>query len=181
MNPQTRHRLLHRIEEQEAEVKLQREAAALRRQQAAEAERGELLQGIAEREARARLQQEAGAALRRQQAAEAERVRAAVEAEQRRTLLKISQFIWLSFGVLEGLIGLRILLKLIAANPNNPFAQLIYDVTDLFLWPFAGLTMTPAANGIVLEVSSIIALFFYALVSVLIQRLIWIAFSRPRV
>ena len=67
------------------------------------------------------------------------------------------------------------------ANPNNPFAQLIYDVTDLFLWPFAGLTMTPAANGIVLEVSSIIALFFYALVSVLIQRLIWITFSRPRV
>ncbi len=147
MNPQTRHRLLHRIEEQEAEVKLEQEAAALRRQQAAEAKR----------------------------------VHAAVEAEQCRILLKISQFIWLGFGVLEGLIGLRILLKLIAANPNNPFAQLIYVVTDLFLWPFVGLTMTPAANGIVLEISSIVALFFYALVSVLIQRLIWIAFNQPRV
>ncbi len=181
MNPQTRHRLLHRIEEQEAEVKLEQEAAALRRQRAVEAERVQVLQGIEEREAKARLQQDAAAALRRQQAAEAERVHAAVEAEQRRTLLKISQFIWLGFGMLEGLIGLRILLKLIAANPNNPFAQLIYVVTDLFLWPFAGLTMTPAANGIVLEISSIIALFFYALVSVLIQRLIWITFSRPRV
>jgi hypothetical protein len=112
---------------------------------------------------------------------EAERAHTVIEAEQRRTLLKISQFIWLGFGVLEGLIGLRILLKLIAANPQSPFARLIYEVTRPFLAPFVGLTPTPAANGVVLEIHSIIALFVYALLSVLVERLIWIIFSRPRV
>jgi len=112
---------------------------------------------------------------------EAEKVHTTIEAEQRRTLIKISQFIWLGFGVLEGLIGLRILLKLIAANPQSPFANLIYEVTKPFLAPFVGLTPTPAANGVVLEIHSIVALFVYALISVLIERLIWIIFSRPRV
>ncbi len=109
----------------------------------------------------------------------AERARADMEADQRRALLKISQLIWLAFGVLEGLIGLRILLKVMAANPASPFAHLIYAATQPFLLPFVGLTVTPAANGVVLEISSIIALFVYALLSVLAQRLFWILFSRP--
>jgi hypothetical protein len=112
---------------------------------------------------------------------EAEKAHAMIETEQRRTLIKISQFIWLGFGVLEGLIGLRILLKLIAANPQSPFAALVYAVTKPFLAPFVGLTPTPAANGVVLEIHAIVALFVYALISVLIERLIWIIFSRPRV
>jgi YggT family protein len=114
---------------------------------------------------------------------EAERIEieAQLKARQRQTLLKLSQFLWLGFGILEALIGLRILLKLMAANPQSPFAQLVYAVTQPFLAPFAGLTATPAANGIVLEVSSIFALFVYALLSILVERLIWILFSRPRV
>lgn len=106
---------------------------------------------------------------------------ARMEAEQRRLLLKLTQFIWLGFGLLEGLIGLRILLKLIAANPDSPFARLVYEMTRPFLAPFVGLTSTPAANGVVLEIHAIVALFVYALVSVLVERLIWIIFSRPAV
>ena len=132
-------------------------------------------------QAEAQLQQEEAAAALRQQEAQSVRVEASLEAENRRTLYKISQFIWLCFGILEGLIGLRILLKLMAANPDNPFARLIYGITDVFLWPFVGLTMTPAANGVVLEIHSIVALFVYALVSLLADRLIRIIFSRPRV
>ena len=104
-----------------------------------------------------------------------------MEADQRQALFKLSQFLWLAFGVLEGLIGLRILLRLMAANPASPFARLIYEVTQPFLWPFAGLTVTPSANGVTLEISSIVALFVYALLSVLIERLFWILFSRPSV
>src|SRR5574337_827911 len=96
---------------------------------------------------------------------EAAKAHARIETEQRRTLIKISQLIWLGFGVLEGLIGLRILLKLIAANPQSPFANLVYEVTKPFLAPFVGLTPAPAANGVVLEIPSIVALFVYALLS----------------
>jgi hypothetical protein len=34
----------------------------------------------------------------------------------------------------------------------------------VFVWPFAGLTASPSASGFVLEISSIIAMFVYALV-----------------
>ncbi|MBI5293338.1 MAG: YggT family protein [Chloroflexi bacterium] len=112
---------------------------------------------------------------------EADKVYEGIQTEQRRILLKTSQFIWLSFGVLEGIIGLHILLKLIGANPENPFTHLIYNITEPFLAPFVGLTNNPAANGLVLEIHAIIALFVYGLLSVLIERLIWIIFSRPKV
>ena len=108
----------------------------------------------------------------------AELAGANLRAEQHRALITLSQLLWLAFGVLEGVIGLRILLKLMAANPANSFAHLIYAVTQPFLWPFTGLTVTPSANGVVLEINSIIALFVYALLSVLIQRLVGIIFDQ---
>jgi len=111
---------------------------------------------------------------------EAEKVHTLMEAEQRRVLLKILHFIWLGFGILEGLIGLRIMLKVVADNPQHPFARLIYEVTGPFLAPFAGLTPTSAANGLALEVHSIFAVFVYPLISVLVERLIWNLFSRPK-
>ena len=80
------------------------------------------------------------------------------EREQRIMTFKATQLVWLLFGMLETLIALRIVLKLIAANPDSPIAALIYSFTDLFLAPFAGLTATPTAGGMVLELSSFIAL-----------------------
>jgi hypothetical protein len=97
-------------------------------------------------------------------------------AERYEILRKVSQLIWLLFGVLEGLIGLRVVLKLIAANPANPFASLVYALTDLFLWPFFGLTANPAFNDIVLEITSLIAMIVYALVGWLTVRLLWLLF-----
>lgn len=101
-----------------------------------------------------------------------------VSVEQERFLFKISQFIWLAFGVLEGLIGLRFVLKLIAANPENPFASFIYLITQPFLAPFVGLTPTYTMNGVVLEIYAVVAMIVYALLSILVERLIRIAFSR---
>jgi hypothetical protein len=100
-----------------------------------------------------------------------------LEASRRHNLHRLSQMIWLFFGILEGLIGLRVFLKLIAANPENPFARFIYAVTDLFLWPFFGLTVTPAAEGIVLEIPSLIAMLVYALIGWLIVRMVWLIFD----
>src|SRR5512140_1978730 len=74
-------------------------------------------------------------------------------ARERQVLLtRVSQLIWLAGGFLMALLGIRFILKLIAANPTNPFALVVYKFTDLFLWPFFGLTITPQSNGIVLEI-----------------------------
>ncbi|HEY4665785.1 MAG TPA: YggT family protein, partial [Anaerolineales bacterium] len=91
-----------------------------------------------------------------------------------------TQLIWLFLGVLEALLALRILLKLMAANPGNAFAAFLYSVTDIFLLPFVGLTGTPAVGEMVLELTSIIAMLVYALVGWGVERLVWVIFYRPR-
>ncbi len=100
-------------------------------------------------------------------------------ADRRMAVSRAAQLVWLFFGVLEALIGLRVVLKLIAANPDNPLAIFIYGITDLFLWPFSGLTVTPQAQGMVLEIPAIIAMFVYALIAWALVRLIWIIFYQP--
>ena len=100
--------------------------------------------------------------------------------ERRILTFKATYLIWLFLGVIEGFIALRILLKLMAANPDNGFATFIYNVSYIFVFPFLGLTMTPAAGGMVLEISSFIAMAFYALVFFVIERLVWVIFYRPQ-
>ncbi|PKO15084.1 MAG: hypothetical protein CVU39_12020 [Chloroflexi bacterium HGW-Chloroflexi-10] len=102
------------------------------------------------------------------------------ERERRIMTFKATQIVWLLFGILEALIALRILLKLIAANPNSPIAALIYGFTDLFLFPFAGLTATPQAGGMVLELSSFLAMVIYGLIAWAIVKIITVVFYRPR-
>lgn len=93
---------------------------------------------------------------------------------------KATQIILLSFSILEILIALRIVLKLIGANPGNPTVALIYGFTSLFLIPFAGLIKSPAINGMILETSSIFAIVIYALTAVAFEKLIWVISSQPR-
>ena len=102
------------------------------------------------------------------------------ERERRIFTFKATQLIWLLLGVLEALLALRILLKLMAANPGNAFAAFLYSITDIFLLPFVGLTATPAAGGMVLELSTFIAMLVYGLVGWGVERLVWVIFYRPR-
>ena len=102
------------------------------------------------------------------------------EREQRIFSFKATQLIWLFLGILEGLIALRIGLKLIGANPDSPIVALIYGFTNLFLFPFAGMTATPSAGGMVLELSSFFAMAIYALIAWAFERIVWVIFYRPR-
>lgn|SRR5574341_1985591 len=89
-------------------------------------------------------------------------------AAQRTLMYQITGLLWLMFGALEGLLALRLILKLLAANPANPFASLVYTLSDIFVWPFIGLTITPAAGGIVVEIHTIIAMVVYAMIGWLV-------------
>jgi len=100
--------------------------------------------------------------------------------ERRIFTFKATQLIWLFLGVLEGLLALRFVLKLIAANPESPIANFIYAITNLFLMPFTGLTATPSAGGMVLELSTMIAMVVYGLIAWAIERIVWVIFYRPR-
>ncbi len=101
------------------------------------------------------------------------------ERERRIFTFKATQLIWLLLGILEGLLGLRFLMKLFAANPGSPIAAFIYSLSEFFLSPFHGLTITPAAYGIVLEISTLFAMLIYALIGWAVERLIWLILYRP--
>ena len=94
------------------------------------------------------------------------------------TLRRITGLIQLAFVILNALIGLRFLLKLMAANPANPFAQLVYFITDPFLWIFQGITFTPTLGGMQIEFFSLIAIVVYTLIAWILTQLIWLLFSR---
>jgi uncharacterized protein YggT (Ycf19 family) len=96
--------------------------------------------------------------------------------EYRQVIYKVAQFVWFLFGILEALIGFRIVLKLIGANPANWFTSFVYQLTDFFLWPFQTIIVNPSIQGFVLEISSFIAMLVYALLAWAIVRLIWLVF-----
>lgn len=101
-----------------------------------------------------------------------------INLEYRETVYQVVQFVWLLFGGLEGLLAIRILLRLIGANPSNWFTTLVYRLSDLFLWPFQNITLNPSFQNFVLEITSIIAMLVYAFIGWAIVRLIWVLFYR---
>ena len=93
-------------------------------------------------------------------------------------LQRVSWLIELATWIVNGLIGLRFLLKLMAANPANAFAQLVYFLTAPFLAIFVGLTQTPSFDGFEIEFNDLIAIMVYFVLAWAIIRLLWILFAR---
>ena len=100
--------------------------------------------------------------------------------EQRVFTFKVTQLIWLLLGILEAMIAIRIGLMLIGANPDSLIVSMIYGFTSLFLFPFSGVIGSPSAGNMVLEVSSMFAMLIYALLAWGVERVVWLAFYRPR-
>ena len=101
-------------------------------------------------------------------------------AERWLALTKASQVVQLVIGVIEGVIALRVVLKLIAANPENAFAHLVYGFSGMFVDPFFNLTVSPTAGGTVLEIPSLIAMAVYALIGWAIVKIIHIVLAPSR-
>jgi uncharacterized protein YggT (Ycf19 family) len=93
---------------------------------------------------------------------------------------RLTQFVYWIFGLVEGLIAIRLVLKALGANPAAGFAQFIYGVTTPLVGPFLGLFTNPSYQNSVLELSSIIALIVYALVAWLFGKLVWILAGETR-
>jgi len=108
-----------------------------------------------------------------------EQVTRDVAAERRLRLDLVTRIIWAVLGLLEILLGLRFLLKLIAANPDSGFAVFIYGITKPFIAPFALLVGTPTAGGMIFEATTLIAMAVYALLFWGIVSVIRIAMNRP--
>ena len=97
------------------------------------------------------------------------------------TLRRVAGLIEFGTLAVNSVIGLRFVLKLMAANPNNAFAQLVYFLTTPFLGPFVGLANSPEFDGIVIEFYDLIAILVYFALGWGLIRLLWIFFARLEV
>ena len=102
-----------------------------------------------------------------------------VGAEQQLNILRVYQVVWLFVGIVDVLIGMRVLLKLIGANPVNDFASFIYNFAGVFLAPFFGLVGSPSSGGMVLELPSLVAMLVYGLLGWAIVSVLLPLFDRP--
>jgi uncharacterized protein YggT (Ycf19 family) len=113
----------------------------------------------------------------------AERTEAVVAdpyANRRDTAYRVCQAIYLIFGIVEGLIAIRFVLRLLGANAEAGFASFIYGITAPLLAPFVGLFGTPQFNGSVLELHAIVAIIVYALVAWGLAKLAWLLVGETR-
>jgi YggT family protein len=95
-------------------------------------------------------------------------------ADRRIVLDRVTAVIWLFGGILIALLGMRFLLRLMGASPQAGFSNFVYMITEPFMWPFFGLTGTPAANGMVLEFPTLVAMLVYLFITWLVVKVTWL-------
>jgi uncharacterized protein YggT (Ycf19 family) len=95
------------------------------------------------------------------------------EMSRARGTARISQVVDYLFYVVYGLLGIRLVLALLAANATNGFVQFINTVTDPFYALFRGIVPSLSAEGgYTLAVPIIIAIAVYALLHFAINGLL---------
>jgi YggT family protein len=101
-------------------------------------------------------------------------------AGRRTQVLKLQQAIFLLFGILEGLLGIRFVLGMLGANPAAGFAQFIYGITAPFIAPFVGLFGQPRFEGIVFEWNALVAIVVYALLAGVLVKVVTLVMGNTR-
>ncbi|KPU45523.1 hypothetical protein OXPF_07560 [Oxobacter pfennigii] len=68
-------------------------------------------------------------------------------------------------GILEVLLGLRLLFKLLGANASSGFVSFLYSLTRIFIVPFQGIFNMVASDGAVFEPATAVAMLIYAIIA----------------
>lgn len=79
------------------------------------------------------------------------------------------RIVYYILGIIEVLLGFRLVFKLLGANPDSGFVSFIYEKSQVLLAPFTAIFRAETAPGIettaVLEPSTIIAMVVYTLIA----------------
>lgn len=86
--------------------------------------------------------------------------------DKKKTIFRTYQVIWYILGVIEILLVFRLILKMLGANTNSSFANLLYMVSNPFALPFNGIFgVSVSQQGALLEWSTLVAMAVYLLVA----------------
>lgn len=101
------------------------------------------------------------------------------EVERGRLVARVSQIVDYIFYLIYGLLGIRLMLALFAANNSAGFVQMIRDITDPFYAPFKGIVRSVSVEGgFTLALPIVVALIVYILAHLAINGLLRIFVHR---
>jgi len=97
------------------------------------------------------------------------------------TIGKIIDFIRWIIVALELLFLVRFVLELIGADPNNIFAQFLYNFTGFFLYPFLGIVPNTyiGKNGAFIGWSTLVGMAVYGILYWILRLFLRTTVSRP--
>ena len=95
--------------------------------------------------------------------------------EVKKLIYRFHQIIWYVLTALEVLLGFRLTLKAIGANPFSGFTSFIYSFSDPLTLPFSGIVRPSISGNSVIEWSTIIAAMVYFVIAIGIASLIHMA------
>jgi YGGT family protein len=86
----------------------------------------------------------------------------------------VARLIDLIFGVIIGLIVLRVILLLLAAREGNNLVSFVYNVTDVFVAPFRGILRIDevSAGQSALDVGAIVAIVGWFVIYLLVRAIL---------
>jgi uncharacterized protein YggT (Ycf19 family) len=84
---------------------------------------------------------------------------------KKKAIFRAYQIIWYILGFIEIMLGFRIALMALGANPTSEFASFIYSLTNPLALPFNNIFRTTVSGASVFEWSTILAALVYALIA----------------
>ncbi len=91
---------------------------------------------------------------------------------------RVVQTVWFLLGLVEAIIGLRVVFRAAAANDTG-FVSFIYGLSGPLVAPFRGITADYVNRANVLEIGSLIAMLVYLIAAYLVVKLVRIS-TAPR-
>lgn len=85
--------------------------------------------------------------------------------ERKKVIFRTHQVIWYILGFVEILLGFRMALKALGANPESGFTSFIYALSNPLAIPFQGILNTSVSADSVFEWSTLVAALVYALIA----------------
>jgi len=94
---------------------------------------------------------------------------------------RTARIIYFVMGFLEVLLALRFLFRIIGADPNNGLVNFVYNFTGVFVGPFNGIFNDQSLQrGNVIEVSTLLAMAMYAILTYGIIQLLYLVLTPSR-
>ena len=94
-----------------------------------------------------------------------------MQSESSKPLYRGAQVVWYSLSVIEALLAGRFILKLLQANPEATFTNIVYTLSSIFTLPFVAVFQNNRVAGSVFEWTTLLAMLVYWLLALGIIKL----------